>query len=351
MTRNRRILLNEIPKGKLTEEHFSQDEVEVESPGENEVLVRILILSQDAANRAWMQGATYRSALESGQVMSSGGIGQVVESNSDRFIPGQLVSGDLGWQEYAVVSADTLGQVQPSEGPLSHSLSLLGVAGLTAYHGLINVPGIHAGETLLVSAAGGSVGSIVGQIGRIKGATVIGVAGGAEKCRWVVDELGFDACLDYKDTSSPLKVQLAAVAPDGIDVYFDNTGGDILQTALFAMKMKGRVSCCGAVSMYDGKPQAGPFGVPGLLVTKRLKMQGFIVSDYRDLDADARHELSLWAQQGQLKVVEDIIDGLDNAPRGLIGLLAGENRGKRMIKVADAAKENASNRIKHGIGT
>tara|TARA_B100000809_G_scaffold260398_1_gene307271 strand:+ start:2168 stop:3184 length:1017 start_codon:yes stop_codon:yes gene_type:complete len=335
MATNRRILLSEIPTGKLTEEHFTQDEIDLTSPGEGEVLVRTLILSQDAANRAWMQGATYRSALVSGQVMSSGGIAEVVESNVDRFKVGQIVSGDLGWQEYAVLPGHQLARVKDHDGPLSHSLSLLGVAGLTAYHGLINVPGIHAGEVLLVSAAGGSVGSIVGQIGRIKGAKVIGIAGGTEKCQWVVDELGFDACLDYKDTSAPLRHQLKAVAPDGVDVYFDNTGGDILQTALFAMKMKGRISCCGAVSMYDGKPSAGPFGVPGLLVTKRLRMEGFIVSDYRDLDNDAYHDLSLWAKQGELKVVEDVIDGLENAPRGLIGLLAGENRGKRMIRVGE----------------
>ena len=335
MATNRRILLSEIPTGKLTEEHFTQDEVALTSPGEGEVLVRTLILSQDAANRAWMQGATYRSALSSGQVMSSGGIAEVVESNHERFKIGQIVSGDLGWQEYAVLPAHLLAEVKDHDGPLSHNLSLLGVAGLTAYHGLLNVPGIHAGEVLLVSAAGGSVGSIVGQLGRIKGAKVIGIAGGAEKCQWVVDELGFDACLDYQDTSAPLRHQLTAVAPDGVDVYFDNTGGDILQTALFAMKMKGRVSCCGAVSMYDGKPSAGPFGIPGLLVTKRLKMEGFIVSDYRDLDNDAYHDLSMWAKQGELKVIENIIDGLENAPRGLIGLLAGENRGKRMIRVAE----------------
>jgi NADPH-dependent curcumin reductase CurA len=335
MTSNKRILLSEIPTGKLSEDNFSHDEVDVGKPGDGEVLVKTLILSQDAANRAWMQGATYRDALSSGQVMSSGGLGQVVASNSDRFETGQIVAGDLGWQEYAIVPANQLGAAPVHDGPLSHGLSLLGVAGLTAYHGLINVPGIHAGETLMVSAAGGSVGSLVGQIGRIKGAKVIGVAGGPEKCEWVVDELGFDACLDYKDTSAPLRKHLAAAAPDGIDVYFDNTGGDILQTALFAMKMKGRVSCCGAVSMYDGKPSAGPFGVPGLLVTKRLRMEGFIVSDYRHFDKDAAHDLSQWAKQGELKVVEDILDGLDSAPRGLIGLLAGENRGKRMIKVAD----------------
>jgi hypothetical protein len=243
------------------------------------------------------------------------------------------VSGDIGWQAYAVLDARQVGRVGPHR-PLSQCISLLGVAGKTAYHGLINVPGIHAGETLLVSAAAGSVGSMVGQIGRIKGAKVIGIAGGTEKCAWVVNELGFDACLDYKDTSIALREQLARAAPNGVDVYFDNTGGDILQVALFAMRMKGRVSCCGAVSMYDGKPRPGPFGVPGLLVTKRLRMEGFIVSDYAHLDADAEHDLSMWARSGQLKVVEDIVEGLENAPAGLIGLLAGENRGKRMVRVA-----------------
>ena len=335
MPTNKRILLNEIPQGKLSEEHFTTDEVDVTAPGDGEVLLKTLIISQDAANRAWMQGATYRSALSSGQVMSSGALAQVVESKHEQFQPGDIVMGDVGWQEYAVVPGAQLAATPKHSGPLSHGLSLLGVAGLTAYHGLLNVPGIHAGETLMVSAAGGSVGSIVGQIGKIKGARVVGVAGGPEKCAWVVNELGFDACLDYKDTSAPLRKQLADAAPNGVDVYFDNTGGDILQAALFAMNMKGRVSCCGAVSMYDGKPQPGPFGVPGLIVTKRLRVEGFIVSDYRHLDADAYNDLSMWANQGQLTVVEDILEGLESAPRGLIGLLAGENRGKRMIKVAD----------------
>jgi len=331
---NKRILLSEIPTGKLGLEHFSQDKVEVISPGLNEVLVKVLLISQDAANRAWMQGATYRSALSSGQVMSSGALGEVVESRDDHFKVGQIVSGDFGWQEYITLPAAQLHATPTHSGPLSHGLSLLGVAGLTAYHGLLHVPNIHAGELLLVSAAGGSVGSIVGQIGRIKGAKVVGIAGGKDKCQWVVDELGFDACIDYKDPDTTLRHQLIEAAPGGVDVYFDNTGGDILQAALFAMKMKGRISCCGAVSMYDGKPKAGPIGIPGLLVTKRLKMEGFIYSDYADLHADAIQDLSLWAKHGELNVAEDIIDGLENAPRGLIGLLAGENRGKRMIRVS-----------------
>ncbi|MCB1645625.1 MAG: NADP-dependent oxidoreductase [Pseudomonadales bacterium] len=334
MTVNRQIMIRELPKGPLQHEHFEIVEGTVPVPGPGQVLLKTLLLSQDAANRAWMQGATYRDAIGAGEVMSSGGIGEVIESNSELFQPGDKVWADIGWQEYAAVDARAISPVPDFDGPLSQAISLLGVAGKTAYHGLINVPGIHAGETLMVSAAAGSVGSIVGQIGKIKGATVIGVAGGQEKCDWVVNELGFDACLDYKDESSPLRKKVAAAAPQGIDVYFDNTGGEILQCALFAMKLKGRISCCGAVSMYNGKPQPGPMGIPGLLVTKRLRMEGFLVSDYAHLDTDAEHDLSRWAAQGDLKVIEDIIDGLESAPGGLIGLLAGENRGKRMIRVA-----------------
>jgi NADPH-dependent curcumin reductase CurA len=208
---------------------------------------------------------------------------------------------------------------------------VLGIAGKTAYHGLLNVAGLESGETLVVSAAAGSVGSIVGQIGRIKGARVVGIAGGAEKCDWVVDALGFDACIDYK--GSDVVAGLREHCPSGIDAYFDNVGGEILQAALFAMNMHGRIACCGAVSQYDGGAPTSPVGIPGLLVVKRLRMEGFIVMDFADRDAQAERDLREWASSGQLQVVEDVIDGLENAPRGLIGLLAGENRGKRMIRV------------------
>ena len=260
MLTNKRILLSQLPTDKLTHDCFGSDEVAVAAAADGEVVIKTLILSQDAANRAWMQGATYRSALAGGDVMASYGIGEVVESKHASWAVGDLVMADVGWQEYAVVQGDLVTAVPEHEGPLSHGLSLLGVAGLTAYHGLINVAGIHAGETLLVSAAAGSVGSIVGQIGRIIGARVIGVAGGDEKCRWVESELGFDACINYKSTEQSLRDQLQAVASSGVDVYFDNTGGDILQTALFAMNLKGRVACCGAVSMYDETFHAESFG-------------------------------------------------------------------------------------------
>ena len=299
-------------------------------PAEGQALVRSILLSQDAANRAWMQGPTYKAAVEPGDVMHGYAIGEVVESRSPRWRTGDLVQGELGWQEYAVLDARALAPCGPQR-PLTHLLSVLGIAGKTAYHGLLGVAGIAPGETLVVSAAAGSVGTLVGQIGRLKGAKVVGVAGGAAKCGWVVDELGFDACIDYKagDVSEGLRKHCG----EGIDVYFDNVGGPILQAALFAMKLHGRIACCGAVSMYDGGPLAGPAGVPGLLVIKRLRMEGFIVTDFADRDAEAERELAAWTASGGLRVVEDVIEGLENAPRGLIGLLAGENRGKRMIRV------------------
>ena len=331
MADNVQILLMERPRGALAETHFATRSVPAPAPGDGQLLVRTLLLSLDAANRAWMQGATYRAALNVGELMSGYGIGEVVESRSPKFARGDIVMGELGWQEWC--ASDAKGFVRASaHRPLSQQLSVLGVTGKTAYHGLLNVPGIAAGETLLVSAAGGAVGSIVGQIGKIKGARVVGVAGGREKCDWIVRELGFDACIDYKNEGLPAALKRAA--PEGIDVYFDNTGGPILQAALFAMKQRGRISCCGAVSQYDVAAPKSPAGVPGLLVVKRLRMEGFIVMDFADKDADAERDLSAWARSGQLEVIEDVIDGLEHAPRGLIGLLAGENRGKRMIRVA-----------------
>ena len=329
----RRFVIDELPKGPLEERHFRLEEGALPALEAGQVAVRVILISQDAANRAWLQGATYRGAVQTGDVMPSGAIAEVLASEDPGFAPGELVYGDIGWQSHAIMPGAALRKVGPHR-PLTHHLSLLGVAGKTAYHGLFQAAGIHAGETLLVSAAAGSVGSLVGQLGKLKGARVIGVAGGPEKCAWVRDTLGFDECLDYRDESRPLPKALAAVAPGGVDVYFDNTGGPILQAALFAMREQGRIACCGAVSMYDGAPRPGPVGVPGLIVVKRLTLKGFIVSDYAHLDADAEHELALWAKQGQLHMEEDILEGLEAAPRGLIGLLAGQNRGKRMVRLA-----------------
>ncbi len=335
MTTNTQIHLAKTPEGKLEQAHFETHQGQIPSIADGELLIRNVLLSLDAANRAWMQGATYRSAVDAGQVMHGYAIGEVIESRGSRYKVGDLVAGELGWQQYAALSEKVVRPIGDHR-PLTHYHSVLGIAGLTAYHGLLNVVGVDAGETLLVSAAGGSVGSLVGQIGKIKGARVVGVAGGPEKCRWVEEELGFDACIDYKNEK--LSKALRQHCPGGVDVYFDNVGGNILQAALFAMNLNGRISCCGAVSQYDSTDPTGPLGVPGLLVTKRLTMRGFIASDFPDRDADALRDLSSWTSSGELVVVEDVIEGLENAPNGLIGLLAGDNRGKRMIRVgADPA--------------
>jgi NADPH-dependent curcumin reductase CurA len=329
---NRQIQLAETPKGKLAPEHFRLSAAPIPAAKAGEALLRVRYISLDAANRAWMQGATYRSAVTPGMVMAGGSLAEVIESKAPELNPGDLVFADTGWQDYAALPAKHLTRLPKLE-PLTHLLSVYGVAGLTAYFGLLKVGRPAAGECVVVSAAAGSVGSLVGQIAKIKGCTAIGIAGGQDKCDWLTSELGFDAAVNYK--AGPLYKTLKEAAPKGVDVYFDNVGGDILEACLFQMNQRGRIACCGAVSQYDGVPAAhGPRGVPGLLVVKRLIMQGFIVMDYHAERDRALADLQSWVAAGKLKVREDIIDGLENTPAALIGLLAGDNRGKRMVKVA-----------------
>ena len=328
---NRQILLVEKPTGKLGPEHFKRTNAAIPEPKEGEALLRVRYISLDAANRAWMHGATYRSAVEANTVMAGGGIAEVVTSKAPGFAAGDLVWADTGWQEYVALPAKHLSKM-PKVEPMTHLLSVFGVAGLTAYFGLLEIGKPKQGETVVVSAAAGSVGSIVGQIAKIKGCHVVGIAGGKDKCHWLTSALGFDAAVDYKDGA--VFKALRAAAPKGIDVYFDNVGGDILEACLPLMNNCGRIACCGAISQYDGVPSAhGPRGVPGLIVVKRLVMQGFIVTDFMAQRDKALAELQAWTSSGKLKVQEDVIDGLENTPQALIGLLAGENRGKRMIKV------------------
>src|ERR1700710_2216889 len=333
---NRQILLVEKPTGKLAPEHFGMTRAALPEPRDGEALLRVRYISLDAANRAWMHGATYRAAVEANTVMAGGGIAEVVSSKAPGLSPGDIVFGDTGWQDYAAVPAKHLSKMPKME-PMTHLLSVYGIAGLTAYFGLLDVGKPKAGETVVVSAAAGSVGSIVGQIAKIKGCHVVGIAGGADKCKWLTSDLGFDAAVDYKggETFKALK----AAAPDGIDVYCDNVGGDILEACLAQMNNRGRIACCGAISQYDGVPSAhGPRGGPGLVVDKRplqpgFIMQGFIVTDFMNQRDEALSDLQSWVAAGKLKVQEDVINGLENTPKALIGLLAGENRGKRMIKV------------------
>jgi len=334
----RQFVLAEIPQGKLTNSNFKLETAPIPTPGDGEILVKTRYISLDAANRAWMQGATYRDAIEGGQVMAGGILGEILESNDPNFQAGDLISADGGWREYAALPGSVC-QKQPHIEPKTHLLSIYGVTGLTAYFGFLEICQPKAGETVLVSAAAGAVGTIVGQIAKIKGCRVVGTAGSDEKCDWLVNELGFDAAVNYRNGS--VFKDLKEACPNGIDCYFDNTGGEILEAALFQMNMYGRISCCGAVSSYDGAPpQAGPRGVPGLLVVKRLTMRGFIVSDFFagssvGTRTDAINQLKEWVDAGKIHVLEDIVDGFENVPDALIGLLAGENRGKRIVRVND----------------
>ena len=331
MAKNRQILVKELPEGPLEERHFELREGPIPTPGDGEVLTRTIYLSLDPANRAWMRGATYRAPVEAGQVMAGFTVAEVVDSRDPGFRPGDLVECGSGWQEHAVHPVKALSRLEP-RGPLSHHLSVLGGTGLTAYFGLLKIGRPRKGETVVVSAAAGATGSVAGQIARIQGCRTVGLAGSDEKCAWLTGELGFDAAINYK--TGEVRQALKEHCPDGIDVYFDNTGGEILEAALSRMNLRGRVVCSGVVSQYDtAAPAPGPRGVPGLVVTKRLRMEGFIVSDFFRQRAEATEQLAGWIADGQLVVREDILEGIEAAPRGLIGLLRGENIGKRMVRV------------------
>ncbi len=330
-TTQRQFVLAELPRDKLSDANFRLEEAPIPAPAEGEALLRTLYISLDAANRAWMQGATYRSALEGGQVMAGGALAEVVESRSPNLKPGDLVFADTGWREYAALKAKNL-QRLPRREPLTHLLSVYGITGLTAYFGLLECGQPKPGETVVVSAAAGAVGSIVGQIAKLKGCRTVGVAGGEAKCALIQREFGYDAAVDYK--AGGIGRALREACPDGINVYFDNTGGDILEACLFNMALHGRIACCGAVSQYDGAaPAHGPRGVPGLIVVKRLTLRGFVLYDFMDRQEAALDELESWVEAGKIKVREDVIDGFEHLPAALIGLLAGENIGKRMVKV------------------
>lgn len=332
---NRQIVLKDKPSDKLSPTHFAMREAPVPAPGPGEVLARTVYLSLDAANRAWMHGRTYTDPVEAGDVMHGFTLARVEASNDPMFKPGDLVEAMNGWQDYAVHKAKALTKVAPVK-PLSYAVSVLGVTGKTAYFGMLEIGRPKPGETVLVSAAAGAVGSVAGQIAKMQGARVVGLAGSDAKCAWLTKECGFDAAINYK--TGPLPKALRQHCPRGIDVFFDNVGGDIFEAALFAMNSRGRIVCCGAVSQYDtATPAAGPRGVPGLFVVKRLKVEGFIVMDFYNKRAEAEQRLADWVREGRLKVAEDIVDGLENAPQALCGLLAGENLGKRMVRVAPEA--------------
>jgi hypothetical protein len=335
--KNRQWILNARPAGKLTGKEFLWNETPVPRPSDGQVLIRTLWLSVDPAQRIWMARDSYKPAVPLGDVMQSFAVGQVVESRQPNFKPGDIVRGDFTWQDYVVTDGKGFGGMQkiaPGTPP-NLALSLFGVNGLTAYFGMIEIGKIKAGETVVVSSAAGATGSIAGQIAKIiKDCRVIGTAGGPDKCDWLVNEAGFDAAIDYK--TEDVGTRLSELCPNGIDVFFDNVGGEILNEVLARINLNARIVLCGSISKSDAAtPQPGPANYSNL-VARRARMEGFTGLDYPARVPEAFEALGRWQRDGSLVHKEDVAIGLENAPKALLRLFAGENFGKQLVKVADA---------------
>lgn len=327
------MIIASLPDGPLAESNFELRVAERPEPRAGEVLCRTLAITIGAGQRAGLQGsASYAGPPVADRVMNGNGVAKV-EASADPSVPeGAVVNAPTGWQEYSVHPVSAVTVLPPDTDP-AVQLGLLGTNGLTAYFGLLEVGQPKPGETVLVSAAAGSVGHIVAQLAKSRGCRVVGVAGSDEKCRKLTDELGVDAAVSHRDPE--FRAKLRAATPDRIDVYFDNTGGPILESALFRMNLHGRIACCGAVSLYDtANPGPGPRGVPGLLVNNRVRMEGFLVFDFLDRYGQARDELTAWANSGQLRPWITDYDGLDAAPRAFIDLLNGVTVGTTIVRVS-----------------
>jgi NADPH-dependent curcumin reductase CurA len=334
-TTQRVIKMAAHPAGALKDSDFELVDAPVPEPADGEALVRTLYLSLDPAIRVWMNGVdTYVPGIHVGDVMRAGGLGEVVQSRSPHYNEGDLVFGMMQWSDYCIARAGPDGMMTvPRQDPITAFLSVYGVTGLTAYFGMFDVGQAKEGETVVVSGAAGAVGSIAGQIAKIIGSRVVGIAGGPEKCAWIVDELGFDAWIDYK--SEDVAARLRETCPDGVDLFFDNIGGDILYAVLGQLALRGRVVLCGAISQYDTAELApGPRNIVNL-IPQRGRMEGFILLDYRDRFLDAILQLGQWVQEERIRYAEDIVEGLENTPTAFRKLFTGANTGKLIIKVAE----------------
>ncbi len=330
------VLLVRRPSGRPVREDFAWETRTVGAPGEGEVLVRVTHLSIDPAMRGWMTATrSYIPAVEIGAVMRAAGVGVVEESRHPGFAKGDLAVGLLGLQEWAVLPGKTLIRSSPSLAvPPEVLVGGLGGTGLTAYFGLTDVGQATKGETVLVSAAAGAVGSVVGQVAKILGCRAVGLAGGPDKCRYVTEELGFDACIDYKARGAELAKAVREACPDKVDVYFDNVGGDILEAALANLSRGGRIVLCGAISQYnaDQDKWRGPRNYMSLLV-KRGRMQGFVLFDYQDRYAEGAVALGQWWMEGRLRLDHTIVEGLHAFPEALDRLWSGDKRGKLILRI------------------
>ena len=337
MPQNKQILLDNRPQGEATAANFKLVVTETPPLEEGQVLVRHHFLSLDPYMRGRMNDAkSYAAPQPLGKVMQGGTVGEVVESRSPRYRAGDRVVGMGGWQEYSVVAADQPGalrKVDTSRVPLSHYLGAVGMPGVTAWYGLVRIVEPKTGETMVVSAATGAVGSAFGALAKARGCRAVGIAGGAEKCRYAVEELGFDACIDYKEhkDAASLAKALKVACPNGVDGYFENVGGMVMDAVMLRMNAFARIALCGMIAGYDGKPV--PMSYPQLLLTNRVKLQGFIVSEHMEDWPQALAELSELVASGKLRPRESIAQGIESAPQAFLGMLKGKNFGKQLVKL------------------
>lgn len=329
---NRRVTMAARPEGFPKDSDFAVDEVEVGEPGPGEVLVRVLWVSVDPYQRGRMsQVRSYAKGLEIGDVMTSQSLGEVVESQDGRFSPGDLVVGQLGWQEYAVARGGAVRRVPEILDPPTLALHVVGMTGMTAYFGLLDVGRPKPGDTVVVSGAAGAVGQVVGQIAKLAGCRTVGIAGGPDKCTDCT-VYGYDVAIDYKEEG--FRDELKAACPDGVDVYFDNVGGEVSAVVHGRLNVGARIAICGQISQYNLERPVPTF-YPSLLIVYRARMEGFLVTDYAHRYEEAAMRLARWVAEGKIRWREDVTEGLENAPAAFRGMLRGENRGKALVKVAE----------------
>jgi NADPH:quinone reductase len=330
---NRQFKLAARPVGLPKESDFSFTESPMPAPAEGQVLVKSVYLSVDPYMRGRITGVrTYADPVNIGEIMQAGTVGQVVESKAPGFAAGDFVTGMWGWQEFAAVDPKTLRKLDPTQAPVSTALGVLGMPGMTAYFGFLDICKPQPGETVLVSGAAGAVGSLVGQIAKIKGCRAVGIAGTDDKVEWMTKELGFDAAFNYKSTSD-YGAKLKELCPNGIDCYFDNVGGAITDAVFPQMNTYGRISICGQISQYNlEKPEPGP-RLLSLVLVKQLKVEGFIVFRWMNRYPEGIAQMAQWLREGKLKHREEVVDGCENTVKAFIGMLKGENTGKMLVKV------------------
>jgi len=332
---NHQVRFKSRPKGWVSEDNFEFTAADIPTPGDGQLLIRNIYMSVDPYMRARMNDVkSYIPPFQIGDVLEAGVVGEVVESNNDKFAKGDYVTGMLGWEDYSLTDGAGLMKVDPNLAPLSYYLGILGMPGMTAYAGLITIGEAKEGDTVFVSAASGAVGSVVGQIAKILGCRVVGCAGSDDKVAFLTDELGFDAAFNYK-TCGPVHKKLAELCPNGIDVNFENVGGEIMEAVLWNMNDFGRIALCGMIGDYNAEDMApGPRGL-FILIQRRIKMQGFIVFDHPEANRDHLVKTSGWLKEGKIKYHETVAEGLENAPKAFIGMLKGENFGKQIVKISD----------------